>query len=282
MSAPPATSPPPDDRVPPWWIRIPEGFWDQLARPVIRGFETFGQMLQLFAESLLWLFRRPFRIRQFLYAMDFFGVGSLPIIMLVGFFTGAAFSLQVVAIFRSFGTESYIGPVVTISLAVELSPVLTAVMVTARAGSAVATELGSMRITEQIDAMRTMAVNPVQYLVTPRVVAATLVTPMLTMVFTLAGVLGAYAVAVLLMEVDHGFFVSETEWMTDAWDITQGLIKAAIFGLCLAVISCERGYHAQGGARGVGLATTQAVVYSCVTILMLDYFVSDILFILVP
>jgi len=141
-----------------------------------------------------------------------------------------------------------------------------------------ATEIGSMRITEQIDAMTTMAVSPVQYLVCPRVVASVIMTPMLTMVFTFSGVVGAYVVAVVIMEVDHGFFVSTTEWIVDAWDITQGLVKAAFFGLTLSVIGCQQGFYAEGGAKGVGLATTKAVVYSCVAILMLDYFLSDILF----
>ncbi len=280
MAAPTTATPPPSGKRDPWWIRLSDGFWSQILGPVLRGFETFGEMLVLFGHTLYWLFRRPFRWREYVSALDFIGVQSLSIIMLVGFFSGAAFSLQVVTVFRLFSMESYIGPVVTIALCRELAPVLTALMVTARAGSAIATELGSMRITEQIDAMSTMAVNPVQYLVCPRVVASTIVTPMLTMVFTFAGIIGAYTVAVLLMEVDHGWFVSETEWMTDAWDITQGLIKAGIFGLVLAVISCEQGFHAKGGAKGVGMATTRAVVYSCVSILMLDYFVSDILFIL--
>jgi phospholipid/cholesterol/gamma-HCH transport system permease protein len=261
----------------PWWLRLTDGFFAQVLSPLLRGFETFGLMVTLFGQTCYWLVRRPFRVREYLTALDFVGVQSLSIILLVGLFTGAAFSLQTVSVFRMFAMESYIGSTVTIALCRELSPVLTALMVTARAGSAMATELGSMRITEQIDAMTTMAVSPVQYLVCPRVVASVIVTPMLTMVFSISGVLGAYAVAVILMEVDHGYFVSTTEWVVDAWDITQGLIKAAIFGLILSVIGCEQGFHAQGGAKGVGLATTRAVVYSCVAILMLDYFVSDIL-----
>ncbi len=264
----------------PWWLRLVDSFWVQLLGPILKGLETFGHMLVLLSQATYWLFRRPFRWREHLAALDFIGVGSLSIIVLVGLFTGAAFSLQVTDTFRTFGMESYIGAMVTLALVRELAPVLTALMVTARAGSAMATELGSMRITEQIDALRTMAVSPVQYLVTPRILASVLMMPLLTMVFTFAGMLGAYFVAVILLEVDHGLFVAETEWMVDAYDIKIGLIKAAIFGLVLSSIGCQQGFFAEGGAKGVGRATTRAVVYSCVTILMLDYFVGDILLII--
>lgn len=277
MSGPDVTTAPSPPKPAPWWLRLTDGFFAQVVAPVLRGFETFGRMVQLLGRTGYWLVRRPVRFREYLSALDFVGVQSLSIIMLVGLFTGAAFSLQTVSVFRMFAMESYIGSTVTVALCRELAPVLTALMVTARAGSAMATELGSMRITEQIDAMTTLAVSPVQYLVCPRVVASVIVTPMLTMVFTLTGVVGAYLVAVVLMEVDHGYFVSTTEWIVDAWDITQGLIKAAIFGLVISVVGCQQGFYAEGGAKGVGLATTRAVVYSCVAILMLDYFVSDIL-----
>lgn len=277
MSDPDATLAQPPPKPAPWWLRLTDGFFAQVLAPVMRGFETFGHMMILLGQTCYWLVRRPFRWREYAAALDFIGVGSLAIILLVGLFTGAAFSLQTVSVFRMFAMEAYIGSTVTVALCRELAPVLTALMVTARAGSAMATELGSMRITEQIDAMTTLAVSPVQYLVCPRVVASIIVTPMLTMVFTFSGVVGAYVVAVVMMEVDQGFFVSNTEWIVDAWDITQGLIKASIFGLTLSVIGCQQGFHAAGGAKGVGLATTRAVVYSCVAILMLDYFVSDIL-----
>ena len=262
------------------WVRTTEALWDQLVGPVFKGFESFGHILVLLGQAIYWLFRRPVRLREHLVALEFIGVGSLSIIILVGLFTGAAFSLQVTDTFRTFGMESYIGAMVTLALVRELAPVLTALMVTARAGSAMATELGSMRITEQIDALRTMAVSPVQYLVTPRILASVIMMPLLTMVFSFAGMVGAYFVAVILLEVDHGLFISELEWMVDAYDIKIGLIKAAVFGVVLSSIGCQQGFHAAGGAKGVGLATTRAVVYSSVAILMLDYFVGDILLII--
>ncbi len=262
------------------WVTRVDDLWHQVFGPLFKGFETFGQILVLTGQAFYWLFRRPFRWREYLVALDFIGVGSLSIIVLVGLFTGAAFSLQVTDTFRTFGMESYIGAMVTLALVRELAPVLTALMVTARAGSAMATELGSMRITEQIDALRTMAVSPVQYLVTPRIVASIIMMPLLTMVFSFAGMVGAYLVAVILLEVDHGLFISETEWMVDTYDIKIGLIKAAIFGWVLSSVGCHQGISAAGGAKGVGLATTRAVVYSSVAVLMLDYFVGDILLII--
>jgi phospholipid/cholesterol/gamma-HCH transport system permease protein len=142
-----------------------------------------------------------------------------------------------------------------------------------------ATELRSMRITEQIDALHTMSVNPIQYLVCPRILASVVMLPLLTLVFAFVGIVGAYFVAVKLMNVDGGVFIANIEWYLDAQDIAQGLLKAAVFGLAVSSIGCYQGYNAKGGAQGVGVATTKAVVQSCVAILILDYFVTDILFV---
>ncbi len=248
------------------------------ARPVLVVLTEIGNTVILAARAMFWLFRRPFRWRQILQAMEFIGVDSVPVILLVGLFVGAAFSLQTVSAFRMFKAESFIGSTVTLALSRELAPVLAAIMVAARAGSAMATELGSMRITEQIDALHTLAVNPVQYLVTPRIVASTIMVPILTMVFILVGVVGAYFVAVGIMHVDEGYFVANTRWYVDAEDLVQGLIKGGVFGFVLSAIGCYQGFYAKGGAKGVGLATTRAVVQSSVLILVLDYFLTDMLF----
>ncbi len=249
-----------------------------VTRPFLVSLGEIGNTVVLAGRAMFWLFRRPFRWRQILQSMEFIGVDSLPVILLVGIFVGAAFSLQTVSAFRMFKAEAFIGSTVTLALSRELAPVLAAIMVAARAGSAMATELGSMRITEQIDALHTLAVNPVQYLVTPRIVASTVMVPLLTMVFILVGVVGAYLVAVVLLHVDEGYFVANTLWYVDAEDFVQGLIKGAVFGFVLASIGCYQGYYAKGGAKGVGLATTRAVVQSSVLILVLDYFLTDILF----
>jgi phospholipid/cholesterol/gamma-HCH transport system permease protein len=145
-----------------------------------------------------------------------------------------------------------------------------------------ATELGSMRITEQIDAMHTMAVSPIQYLVVPRIFAGLVMVPIMAMLFTLVGMGGAYGVAVWYKGVDPGQFWANVQWYTDPSDVIQGLIKAAVFGLALALIGCHQGYNASGGAKGVGMATTRAVVVASVSILVMDYFLTDIIIALTP
>lgn len=252
-------------------------FVDRVWRVPIRFIQVFGENLLLLWRATLWALRPPYRIGLVIQAMEFIGVGSLGIIMLVSVFVGGVFGLQTVESLRMFNAEHYVGTGVALVLTREISPVLTALMVTGRAGSAMATELGSMRITEQIDAMATMAVNPIQYLVVPRLIAATIMVPALTMVFNVVGMIGAYLFAVVLKNVDVGLFIANIRWYTDNTDLLMGLIKAAVFGLALSLIGCYQGYTASGGAKGVGLATMRAVVVSSVAVLALDFGVTDIL-----
>jgi len=248
-----------------------------LATPVRSIFGFFGDHTLMLFNAVAWLFRPPFRLRLFLEQMDFVGVGSLPIIILVGFFSGAVSAQQTIRALEIFGQEHYVGATVGLSLALELAPVFTALMITARAGSGMATELGSMRITEQIDALTTFAVNPVQYLVTPRVVASIIMMPIMTMVFNIIGLFGAYLYAIYLKQIDVGAFISYFEYMTDPSDYLQGAIKAAVFGAALSLAACYQGFNVRGGAKEVGLATTRAVVAGSVAVLVLDYFLSDML-----
>lgn len=248
-----------------------------LLSPLFRGLQLIGEIVALFADTARWALRPPYRIGLLFESMEFIGVGSLLIIVLVGTFTGMVFGLQSVEAFRQFQAESYVGSTVALALTRELSPVLTALMITGRAGSAMATELGSMRITEQIDAMHTLAVSPVQYLIVPRVLASVIMLPIMTMVFDVVGMMGAYGVAVIYKGVDPGIFMANVQWFTDPNDLMQGLIKAAVFGLVLSLVGCHQGYGASGGAKGVGLATTRAVVMGSVSILVMDYFLTDII-----
>jgi len=248
-----------------------------LLAPVRAIFGFFGDHTLMLFNAIAWLFRPPFRLRLFLEQMEFVGVGSLPIIVLVGFFSGAVSAQQTIRALEIFGQEHYVGATVGLSLALELAPVFTALMITARAGSGMATELGSMRITEQIDALTTFAVNPVQYLVTPRVVASIIMMPIMTMVFNIIGLFGAYLYAIYLKQIDVGAFISYFEYMTDPSDYLQGAIKAAVFGAALALAACYQGFNVRGGAKEVGLATTRAVVAGSVAVLVLDYFLSDML-----
>jgi phospholipid/cholesterol/gamma-HCH transport system permease protein len=250
--------------------------------PVVRLLDVLGEHLILCARALSWLPRRPFRPANYLEAAEYVGFGSLPIILLVGLFTGAVMSLQSVFAFRSFGLESLSGGVTGKALATELAPVLASLMLSGRAGAGIATEIGTMRISEQIDALESMAVNPVQFLILPRLVAGFFMGPILTLIFFVIGMGGAYLVAVFNEGVDHGQFVHNTKDILDFVDVVQGLIKSSVFGFAVVLIGCYQGFFASGGGRGVGIGTTRAVVIGSVTVLILDYFLSTILLAVLP
>ncbi|MCC6749546.1 MAG: ABC transporter permease [Deltaproteobacteria bacterium] len=250
---------------------------DRIWSVPLRFVRALGEMLLLLGRASLWGVRPPYRFGLLLQAMDFIGVGSISIIALVSLFTGGVFGLQSVEAFRIFNAEAYVGTAVSLTLTREIAPVITALMVAGRAGSAMATEIGSMRITEQIDALATLAVNPIQYLVVPRLLASTIMMPALTLIFNVMGMLGAYIFVVLIKGVDRGIFIYNVRWFTDLEDLSMGLIKATVFGLVVALVGCHQGYHASGGAKGVGLATMRTVVISSVSILVLDFILTDVL-----
>jgi phospholipid/cholesterol/gamma-HCH transport system permease protein len=244
---------------------------DLVLAPVVSFFDDLGATVMLGAEVVVWTLRPPVRFGQYLLALEFIGAGSTFIVALVGIFTGMAFTLSTIVGFRQFSAESMVGGVVALALARELAPVLTAVVVTARAGSTMASELGTMRVTEQIDAITTMGVSPVQYLVVPRVVATTLLLPLLATCFALAGQVGAYLVAVLWQGIDPGIFFDKIRQFLTPHDLYMMLDKSLVFGFVLSLISCKKGFHASGGARGVGEGTAKAVVASVVATFALDY-----------
>jgi len=258
------------------------GALEYLIAPGTIILDYFGVRAIMLGSATAALFRRPFRLRLFLEQMEFVGVGSLPIILLVGFFSGAVSAQQAINALRIFNQERFVGATVGISLAQELAPVFTGLMITARAGSGMATELGSMRITEQIDALSTFAVDPIQYLVTPRVVATTLVMPIMAMVFNIVGLLGAYLFSIYFEHVDLGQFTEQFTYWTDPKDYTIGALKALVFGVTLSVAACYQGFNVRGGAKEVGRATTSAVVSGSVSILVSDYFLIDAFHILWP
>jgi len=260
----------------------PLAFAGRVFSPLTGAVAIFGDHIILLGRSLAWLFRPPFRLRLFFEQMEFVGVGSLPIIMLVGFFTGAVTALQAILALSLFEQQRYVGFGVGISLARELAPVFTALMITARAGSGMATELASMRITEQVDALTTFAVNPVQYLVTPRLVASCLMLPVMNMVFNVVGLIGVYVVAIVSYHIDLGQVLELFRHGVDPIDYIEGLIKAFFFGLTMATCACYQGLNVRGGAKEVGLATTRAVVSTSVTVLVLDYFLIQIMNVLFP
>ena len=238
---------------------------------VVDVLDQLGSTVLLTMQTLAWTFRRPFRLGQVLLAMEFIGVESIFIIALTGTFSGMVLALQMVHSLKQFQAEGLVGGIVALSLTREISPVFTGLMVTARGGSAWAAELGNMRVTEQVDAITTMGVSPVQYLLSPRLLAAVVMVPMLCVVYTCVGMAGAWLVAVQWLHVDPGIFIARAKQYAFPKDFFMGEIKACVFGFLIASISCRQGYHASGGARGVGIATTRAVVQSAVAILVANY-----------
>lgn len=253
------------------------GFIDSLFDPVLNLLDDIGGTALLLFQSVTWLVRPPLRIGQLMIAIEFIGAGSLFIAGLVGMFTGMAFTLSSIIGFRQFGAEGMVGGVVALALARELAPVLAAVVVTARAGSTMASELGNMRVTEQIDAITTMGVSPIQYLVVPRILATLIVLPLLSLAFGIAGMFGAYVVGVVWQGIDPGVFFERIEQFIKWNDIRMLLVKSAIFGLIVSTICCKKGYYASGGARGVGEATAKAVVASIVAIFGADYITTSLM-----
>ncbi len=241
---------------------------------LFRFTEDFGGLIYFARRFFVWVARPPFRSHEIIMQMEFIGIKSIPIIALTGVFTGMVFGLQTGYAFRLFNAENLVGSTVGLALTREIAPVFTALMITARCGSAMAAEIGSMRVTEQIDALETMAVNPIQFLVVPRVIATTVMAPLLCALFSYVGIAGAYFVATKLLGIHPFYFMDNLQYHVDPSDIIGSLIKATIFGFILALISCYRGYTTAGGSKGVGRATTRAVVVSSVVILVVDYFLT--------
>lgn len=247
-------------------------------RLVIERIEEVGRLSLFLLETLRSAFTLPVRWRLLIRQMEFVGVRSISVVVLTGTFTGMVLALQSSYGFRKFGAEGLVGTTVALSMTRELGPVLTSLMVTARAGSAMAAELGTMRVTEQIDALVVMAVEPVKYLVVPRILAALAMLPILCVVSDFVGIVGGYFVGVKLLGINSGTYMSNTVKFLELSDIMSGLVKAMCFGVILAAVGCYKGFHARGGAQGVGRATTEAVVLASVLILINDYFLTAIMF----
>jgi phospholipid/cholesterol/gamma-HCH transport system permease protein len=209
--------------------------------------------------------------------MYFIGVGSVSIIFLTGLFTGMVLALQGFYTLNQFDSVGLLGPAVALGLLRELGPVLTALMVTGRAGSAMTAEIGIMVITEQIDALRSMAVNPLQRLAVPRIVAGILTVPLLTALFNVTGIFGGYLVSVKLLGLSSGTYFGEMQEKVEMTDIYEGIWKSLVFGLLVTWVCCYKGHTCGYGAEGVGKATTRAVVLSSVLILVADYVLTSIL-----
>jgi phospholipid/cholesterol/gamma-HCH transport system permease protein len=232
----------------------------------------------LFAQTLGWTFRPPLQGREILKQMEEVGVRSFPVVVITAGFTGMVLALQSFTAFKRFGAETMVGTVVALSMTRELGPVLTGLMVSGRMGSAMAAELGTMRVTEQIDALYTLATNPIKYLIVPRFLATVIMLPILVIFADVIGILGGYLVGVQILGTNPTLYFRRTWDFLEVNDLYSGLIKAIFFGMILSTISCYQGFSAQGGAEGVGRATTRAVVLSSLTILISNYFITAFLF----
>ncbi|MDD5712994.1 MAG: ABC transporter permease [Smithellaceae bacterium] len=251
---------------------------DLLGKTMMRGMEEAGSIAVLFVSVVAWSVRPPFRLKDIVKQMEFVGVRSIFLVVLTGTFIGMVMALQGYHGFRMFGAESLVGSTVALGMTRELGPVITALMITGRCGSAMAAELGTMRVTEQIDALYVMAANPVKHLIVPRMIAAIIMVPMLTVVSDFVGIVGGYFVGVHLLHINSGVFMANITKLVDLNDIYNGLVKAAVFGLILSLIGCYKGFNTKGGAEGVGRATTESVVLSSVAILVSDYFLTALMF----
>ncbi len=243
-----------------------------------RPVEELGQLIILFFSTIKWLLRPPLDLRNTFRQMLEIGVNSLPVVLITAIFTGMVLALQSYTGFKRFGAESLVGSVVALSMTRELGPVLTALIVTGRAGAAMAAELGTMRVTEQIDALETLATNPVKYLIVPRVTSGLIMLPSLAVVADIIGIIGGYFVTVMIFGASSTLYMKMTWDFLEMQDIYNGLIKSCFFGGILSLISCYKGFYTRGGAEGVGRATTGAVVLSSMAILISDYFLSAWLF----
>jgi phospholipid/cholesterol/gamma-HCH transport system permease protein len=241
-------------------------------------FEEIGRFFYILHSTIYWAFRRPFDLKEWIRQMVRVGVESLPVVGLTAMFTGMVLALQTYRGFERFHAESFVASVVSLSLTRELAPVLGALIIAGRIGSSLAAELGTMRVTEQIDALYAMATEPIQYLIVPRVGATTLMLPPLVAFAGGLGIAGGFGVAVGLLGANPVVYWEKTFQYLDLNDVFAGLIKAAVFGLILAVTGCAKGFFTTGGAEGVGRSTTAAVVMSSVVILLSDFFLTKILF----
>ncbi|UPH70929.1 ABC transporter permease [Abyssibius alkaniclasticus] len=259
-------------------ITLFHGFLASIGRSVLALFASIGHLVIFAGQALAALPRPPFYMREFGQQLLRIGYFSLPVVGLTALFTGAALALQIYAGGGRLNAESVVPSIVAIGMVRELGPVLGGLMVAGRVAAAIAAEMGTMRVTEQIDALTTLSADPMKYLVTPRLLAATLVMPVLVLIGDIIGILGGFLVAVYRLGFNPGAYVTNTIDFLEVGDVTSGLIKAAVFGFIVALMGCYHGYNSGRGALGVGQATTNAVVSASILILASNYLLTELLF----
>jgi len=251
---------------------------DRIGLAFLGTFEQTGLWFRMLGRTFTWMFRRPFEGREWLRQMVRVGTDSIPVVVLTSMFTGMVLALQTYIGFRRVHAENFVGSVVALAMLRELSPVLVGLMVTGRVGSSMAAEIGTMRVTEQLDALKALATEPVQYLFVPRVIAGIAMLPLLTILGDALGIYGGYLVSVKLMDANPVIYQANSYQFLSMNDIWSGVIKSGFLGLILTLTGCVRGYYTSGGAEGVGRSTTRAVVEASLIILLADFFLTKLLF----
>lgn len=236
-----------------------------------------GRIVMFFGQSISWWVRKPFRFTELFQHIEFVGNKSLVIIFLTGLFTGLVFAFQAWVGLSIVNADNLIGPMTGLAVTRELGPVLTGLIISARAGGAMAARLGTMRVTEQIDALEVMGVDAKNYLVAPRILASFISTPLLCAFFDFTALIGGYCLAVYILGLDAAVFLEKTRFYVDPRDINEGLFKASVFGIFFSTICTYKGFNTKGGAKGVGDATNHGVVASMVSIIILDYFLTKLI-----
>ena len=256
-------------------------FLDDLGKGLVETLADFifqvGLLSRFSMQGLRLFFKKPYRFPDLIQHMEFVGNKSVFIIVLTGVFTGMAVSFQIYLGFKLINATTLVGPTVALGITRELGPVLSGLIVSARAGGAMAANLGSMRVTEQIDAIEVMGVDPIRYLVSPRIMAATIAMPFLTGIFDFVAIMGSYFLCVKVLDIDAATFWEKTNLWLDPNHINEGLIKAAVFGFIFSSICCYRGFFTKGGAKDVGDATNRGVVLSMVLIIIVDFFLMNLI-----
>lgn len=253
-------------------------FLQALGKPLVTFILNLGSFTQFVVKSVYNCFVPPYYVK--LFGRQFMSMGfySLPVVGLTTMFAGMVIALQTYSGFSKFGAESAVANVVLISVTRELAPVLSALMVAGRIGAAMAAEIGTMRVTEQIDALVTLSANPFRYLIAPRIWAGVVVMPLLVMFGDIIGIFGGYVVGVYKLDFNPANYINATMINLQALDIVSGLVKAGVFGFIISVMGCYNGYHSKGGAQGVGEATTNAVVSSSILVLIFNYIITEMFF----
>ena len=253
-------------------------FVDKIGRVVINFFVAAGRLGLFAGETIVQCFRRPFYMKAFGTQLVEIGFYSLPVVALTTLFSGMVIALQTYTGFSSFSSEGPVAMVVLISVTRELAPVMAGLMVAGRIGAAMAAELGTMRVTEQIDALTTLSTNPFRYLIVPRVLAGIVMLPILVLIGDIIGICGGYLIGIYKLDFNASTYLMNTWQYLQAMDIVSGMTKAAVFGFIITLLGCYNGFYSKGGAQGVGQATTNAVVSASILILIFNYILTEVFF----